>query len=129
VIRLGITLGDPRGIGPEIVGKALNDPRIAALGASWYVLGPSGTGVAVDDDLGPWAPVAPDALNTEAVVTRAGALAGEAVDGLIPVGALRGRFGERFGQRDSTPRPVPMATDELYEQAMKASLQVLVRAP
>lgn len=80
MIRLGITLGDPRGIGPEIVGKALNDPRIAALGASWYVLGPSGTGVAVDDDLGPWAPVAPDALNAEAVVARAGALAGQAVE-------------------------------------------------
>ncbi len=57
------------------------------------------------------------------------ALGGEAVDSLLPVGALRGRFGERFGRRDSTPRPVPMATDELYELGMKASLQVLVRAP
>lgn len=57
------------------------------------------------------------------------ALGGEAVDGLIPVGALRGRFGERFGKQDNAPRPVPLAPDELYEQAMKASLQVLVRAP
>jgi 4-hydroxythreonine-4-phosphate dehydrogenase len=76
VIRLGITLGDPRGIGPEIVGKALDDPRIAALGASWFVLGPSGTGVLVHDDLGSWQPMADDATT----VARAGALAGLAVE-------------------------------------------------
>lgn len=57
------------------------------------------------------------------------ALGGEAVDSLVLVGALRGRFGERFGKQDSAPRPVPLAPDELYEQAMKASLQVLVAAP
>lgn len=57
------------------------------------------------------------------------ALGGEAADSLIPVGALMGRFGERFGKQDSTPRPLPLAPDELYEQAMKASLQVLVEAP
>jgi 4-hydroxythreonine-4-phosphate dehydrogenase len=38
-VRLALTLGDPRGIGPEIVAKALNDPRIGALGARWFVLG------------------------------------------------------------------------------------------
>ncbi len=53
----------------------------------------------------------------------------EAVDGLVPVGALRGRFGERFGKQDSAPRPVPLAPDELYEQAMRASLQVLASKP
>lgn len=80
MIRLGITLGDPRGIGPEIVGKALNDPRIAALGASWFVLGPSGTGVAVHDDLGPWPPEADRASHDGTWVARAGALAGLAVE-------------------------------------------------
>lgn len=65
MIRLGLTLGDPRGIGPEIVLKALSDPRIAALGASreaadrvsWRVVGPRGTGVTVHDDLGEWKPM------------------------------------------------------------------------
>lgn len=51
------------------------------------------------------------------------------VDRLVPVAALRGRFGERFGSESTMPRPVPMATDELYERAMKASLQVLVGEP
>lgn len=55
-VRLGITLGDPRGIGPEIVSKALRDPRVGALGAFWQVIGPSDTGVPVSVDLGPWRP-------------------------------------------------------------------------
>ncbi|WP_337172283.1 4-hydroxythreonine-4-phosphate dehydrogenase PdxA [Gemmatimonas aurantiaca] len=54
--RLGITLGDPRGIGPEIVSKALRDPRVGALGAFWQVIGPSEAGVPVSVDLGPWRP-------------------------------------------------------------------------
>lgn len=53
----------------------------------------------------------------------------DAADSLVPVGALRGRFGERFGAERNTPRPVPLANDELYERAMKASLQVLVGRP
>lgn len=63
-MRLALTLGDPRGIGPEIVGKALSDPRIAALSASahgpnavaWRVIGPRGCGLPVHDDLGAWRP-------------------------------------------------------------------------
>ncbi len=35
---IAITLGDPAGIGPEVVVKALNDPAIASLG-SWIVVG------------------------------------------------------------------------------------------
>lgn len=53
----------------------------------------------------------------------------DAIDSLVPVGALRGRFGERFGTERNMPRPMPLATDELYERAMKASLQVLVGTP
>lgn len=53
----------------------------------------------------------------------------DASDSLVPVGALRGRFGERFGAERNTPRPEPLANDELYERAMKASLQVLVGRP
>jgi len=53
----------------------------------------------------------------------------DAVDSLIPVGALRGHFGERFGIETGAPRAAPLATDELYERAMKSSLQVLVGTP
>lgn len=53
-VRLALTLGDPRGIGPEIVAKALNDPRVGALGAFWQVIGPEGTGVPVSESVGDW---------------------------------------------------------------------------
>lgn len=54
-------------------------------------------------------------------------------DVLIPIGALRARFGAlaadpagaRFGPPDSAPRPAPMGADEVYERAMKTTLQVL----
>ncbi|MFO0071822.1 MAG: 4-hydroxythreonine-4-phosphate dehydrogenase PdxA, partial [Gemmatimonas sp.] len=76
-MRLALTLGDPRGIGPEIVGKALSDPRIAALSASahgpnavaWRVIGPRGCGLPVHDDLGAWAPTG-DAARDEAAGGR-----------------------------------------------------------
>lgn len=38
--RIGVTLGDPRGIGPEVVSIALRDPRVAAL-ADYVVIGPA----------------------------------------------------------------------------------------
>lgn len=78
MITLGLTLGDPRGIGPEIVAKALSDPRIAALGAfvSWRVIGPRRAGVAVHDDLGAWRPTGDPALDE----IDGGRLAGLAVE-------------------------------------------------
>lgn len=75
MIRLALTLGDPRGIGPEIAAKALSDPRIAALGASWYVIGPTGTGVPVKESVGVWAPTG----RTVDDIALAGRLAGLAV--------------------------------------------------
>lgn len=48
-------------------------------------------------------------------------------DQMILVSALRQRFGERFGEQAVEPRPSPRAADQLYERAMKTSLQVLVR--
>ncbi|MEY4609620.1 MAG: hypothetical protein RL625_1837, partial [Gemmatimonadota bacterium] len=44
---IAITLGDPRGIGPEIVRAALAIPEIAGA-ARFVVIGPRGTGVPVD---------------------------------------------------------------------------------
>lgn len=85
MIRLALTLGDPRGIGPEIVGKALGDPRIAALGALWHVVGPHGTGVPVQEDLGTWRPTG-DVTRDEAT---AGRFAGQAVECAAQL-ALRG---------------------------------------
>lgn len=76
LVRLGVTLGDPRGIGPEIIAKALEDPRIAALGAFWRVIGPSKAGVEVHEDLGPWDPTG-DATRDAA---EGGRLAGQAVE-------------------------------------------------
>jgi 4-hydroxythreonine-4-phosphate dehydrogenase len=52
---LAITLGDPRGIGPEIVAKALRDPRVADA-CDITIVGPEGTGVQVAEPVGEWAP-------------------------------------------------------------------------
>lgn len=51
--RIAVTVGDPRGIGAEIVAKALGDPR-AANAAQYVVVGPSGTGVEADVVVGVW---------------------------------------------------------------------------
>ena len=48
--RLAVTLGDPRGIGPEIVAASLRDD----LGADVVVVGPDGTDVAPDVSVGTW---------------------------------------------------------------------------
>ncbi len=70
--RIGVTLGDPRGIGPEIVRKALADPRVRALAATWLVIGPSGTEQPVNDAVGEWMPTGATASDA----ARAGGLAG-----------------------------------------------------
>ena len=75
-MRLALTLGDPRGIGPEIAAKALSDPQIAALGVSWYVIGPTGTDVPVHESVGVWAPTG----NRARDIAQAGQLAGLAVE-------------------------------------------------
>lgn len=48
-IRLAVTLGDPRGIGPEVTAAVL-----AAGRASLVVVGPTGTGVDPDVEIGRW---------------------------------------------------------------------------
>jgi 4-hydroxythreonine-4-phosphate dehydrogenase len=72
--RLAVTLGDPRGIGPEIVAKMLRDGR-AAREASLVIVGPSGTEVDVHESVGEWRAAAPSAL--------AGKLAGAAIERAI----------------------------------------------
>jgi 4-hydroxythreonine-4-phosphate dehydrogenase len=54
-IRLALTLGDPRGIGPEIIGAALANQELREL-CDLIVVGPNGTGVAVDEVIGEYHP-------------------------------------------------------------------------
>jgi 4-hydroxythreonine-4-phosphate dehydrogenase len=53
--RVAITLGDPRGIGPEVVRKALADPRVRDA-IEPTVVGPDGTGQPADLVVGTWSP-------------------------------------------------------------------------
>jgi len=69
--RLAVTLGDPRGIGPEIVAKMRRDGRVARA-ATLLLVGPSGTTVDVDESVGAWQEGADPAL--------AGKLAGAAIE-------------------------------------------------
>lgn len=78
--RLAVTLGDPRGIGPEIVEKALADERVRGA-ATYTVVGPAGVSVPVDEAIGDWVSGGDAAL--------AGALAGRAIERAVSL-ALRG---------------------------------------
>ncbi len=53
--RLAVTLGDPRGIGPEIVAVLRADARVREAG-QLVLVGPTGTGLDVDHAVGTWAP-------------------------------------------------------------------------
>lgn len=76
--RIAVTLGDPRGIGPEVAREAL-----AALSgaAHWIVVGPAGTDVPPDEPVGTWAP--------GGTASQAGALAGLAIERAVAL-ALAG---------------------------------------
>ena len=78
---LAVTLGDPRGIGPELVTQALATPAVAGA-ARLVVVGPRGTGARVDESVGDWTDgVGPSAAGAAGAArdARAGALAGAAV--------------------------------------------------
>ncbi|GAC1420487.1 MAG: 4-hydroxythreonine-4-phosphate dehydrogenase PdxA [Gemmatimonadaceae bacterium] len=51
--RLAMTVGDPRGIGPEIVAKALADSRVGER-CDIVVVGPEGSGIPVGETVGRW---------------------------------------------------------------------------
>ena len=70
-VRLAVTLGDPRGIGPEIVAAALRDPRVAAADAELVLVGPSGTLLDVHERAGAW--------SSDGTIAQAGRIAGRAV--------------------------------------------------
>ena len=66
-----MTLGDPRGIGPEIVGKLLSDGR-APQAAELVIVGPDGVGLEAEECIGTWR----DGMDAAA----AGRLAGTAIE-------------------------------------------------
>ena len=70
-MKLALTLGDPRGIGPEIVAAALADPEIAGA-ASFVVVGPSGTAAPADNVIGTWL--------ADGDIATAGRFAGQAIE-------------------------------------------------
>ena len=84
--RLAITLGDPRGIGPEIVRAALADPELARE-CELVIVGPTGCGPAVDVAVGEWLPAgtSSDAGRLSGLaIARAVAMAQEgAVQGIV----------------------------------------------
>lgn len=83
-VRLAVTLGDPRGIGPEVVRKALADPRVAAA-VEPTVVGPGGTEQPSDLVTGTWTPGGP--------AGEAGRLAGLAIQRAVRLaqsGAVQG---------------------------------------
>jgi 4-hydroxythreonine-4-phosphate dehydrogenase len=82
--RLAVTLGDPRGIGPELVQAMLDDDAISEH-CDLLVVGPRGTEVDVQETVGTWSPGGSAAL--------AGKLAGDAVVRAVELaqsGAVRG---------------------------------------
>ncbi len=77
--RLAVTLGDPRGIGPELVARALADGPIPR--DHLVLVGPRGAGLDVDVSVGEWTP--------DGDAAHAGHLAGRAVDAAVDL-ALTG---------------------------------------
>jgi len=69
--RLAVTAGDPRGIGPEIINKALADPRICGR-SDLVIVGPSGCEVEVDESIGEW--------SADGNAAMAGRLSGRAIE-------------------------------------------------
>ena len=92
-VRLAITLGDVRGIGPEVIAKALADARLRSGNIEFVLVGPTGTSIDVDESVGEWpAGAVGSALGSE-LHARAGQLAGLAIEravSLVKTGRVQG---------------------------------------
>ncbi|HRN54160.1 MAG TPA: hypothetical protein PK788_11730, partial [Gemmatimonadaceae bacterium] len=87
---LAVTLGDPRGIGPEIVRAALATPEVAGA-ARCIVVGPTGAGVAVEESVGAWhGRPGPSTPELAATAGKLAALAIERAVDLVRTGAVQG---------------------------------------
>ena len=78
-----MTVGDPRGIGPEIVAKALADSRVGER-CDIVVVGPENSGVDVAESVGRWRP--------DGDVALAGKLSGLAIERAVQM-AMAGDVG------------------------------------
>ena len=78
--RIAVTAGDPRGIGPEIISKALADPMVGER-SDLVIVAPSGCGLDADVDIGRW--------ETSGDAAGAGRLAGLAIEKAVDM-AMRG---------------------------------------
>ena len=81
---IAVTLGDVRGIGPEIIDKALADDVVRSS-ARFLLVGPAGTSLRVDEQVGEWMRGGDAAL--------AGNLAGRAIERAVELaqsGAVQG---------------------------------------
>ena len=85
-IRLAVTLGDPRGIGPEVVAKALADGGVRDA-ADLLCVGPRGTEVDVQEAIGDWSPGGTSAqagrLSARAIERAVELAQGGAVQGIV----------------------------------------------
>ena len=81
-VRLAVTLGDVRGIGPEIVAAARADESLTDV-AELVVVGPASSGVAVDVATGEWA----SPTNPTERAALAGRLAGRAIERAVLLAA------------------------------------------
>ncbi|MDQ6690558.1 MAG: 4-hydroxythreonine-4-phosphate dehydrogenase PdxA, partial [Gemmatimonadota bacterium] len=79
-VRLAMTVGDPRGIGPEIVAKALADPRVSER-CDVVVVGAEGAGIPVAAAVGRWQAESGGAL--------AGKLSGLAIERAVEMAGAR----------------------------------------
>lgn len=87
---LAVTLGDPRGIGPEIVRAALATPEVMGA-AHCIVVGPTGAGVAVEESVGEWhGRPGPSTPELAATAGKLAALAIERAVELVRTGAVQG---------------------------------------
>lgn len=84
--RLAVTVGDPRGIGPEIIRAALEDPALRVV-CDMIVVGPAGAAVPVDVATGEWIPASAAAVagkaSGDAIVRAVQLAASGEVDGVV----------------------------------------------
>jgi 4-hydroxythreonine-4-phosphate dehydrogenase len=74
--RLAVTVGDPRGIGPEIIRAALSDSALRSV-CDMIVVGPEGAAVPVDIATGTWDASTGDGVDSRAAA--AGRASGDAI--------------------------------------------------
>ena len=79
-VRLAITLGDVRGIGPEIIAKALAHARLNSSNIEFVLVGPTGMSLSVDESIGEWPRGAVGGGLGAELNARAGRFAGLAIE-------------------------------------------------